>query len=172
MSTSDPSEIVGVITGAVGAVTGVAGCVLGYLGYRRGSRHDAMETKLRMLKEQAVLPIRIRALKELINKAKQSRVRAQAAVGSAKSGAVVQFNAEADADLAELERLWVGDADLRVLCAGQTDLDAITAQLLALAHGAGVRLAQLEEKYRAALAEDDRTREHIRRSMEQKSLRS
>ncbi len=172
MSASDPSAILGVITGAVGAVTGAAGCVLGYLGYRRGSRHDVMETELRMLKEEVELPIRSRALKELIARAKQSRVRVQAAVGSAKSGAVAQFNAEADADLAELDSLWFSDADLKVLHTEPTNLDAISAQLLARAHGARVRFAQLEKKYEGALAEDERMREHIRRSMEQKSSRT
>lgn len=171
MSASDPFSIIGVITGAVGAVTGVAGCIWGFLSYRRASRHDVMETELRMLKEEVELPIRSRALKEMIGRAKQSRARVQAAVGSVNSGAVAQFNAEADADLAELDSLWLSDADLKVLRAEPTDLHAIAAQLLARAHGARVRFAQLERKYEGALAEDDTTREHIRMSMDQKSMR-
>lgn len=171
MSVSDPVAIVGVISGALGAITGVAGCVLGYLGYRHASRHDAMEAELRILKEEVELPIRSRALKEMIGRAKQSRMRVQAVVGSANSGAVAQFNEEADAALAEVDSLWLSDVDLKVLRAEPADLDAITAQLLARAHGARVRLAQLERKYQGALAEDDMTREHIRRSMEQKTVR-
>jgi len=159
---SDPAWLpyVGVVTGAVGMITGVTGMVISIANYRRVSRMKALDLRLELRKTYNASRATAEGLFDLINGADTSRVAVLAAIGGINSGNHQLWQQECAADRVRVEAL------LAKLAEADTDFAKLTPEAL---ESAIVEIADLKaqadghhDKYVAALAADDRSRERIR----------
>jgi hypothetical protein len=157
---SDWLAYIGAIGGLIGSATGIAGAVMGYISYRRSEEIKALDLRLELRKAENTLRTAVAELLPLLDSAKMSRTGVAAASGLHESGAMVQWLGEWDADLAAARSLKAGVPGANADYAALTHAD-LEAKLIAV-HALEIRAAQLRDKYRAALADDDKRREQIR----------
>jgi hypothetical protein len=150
----------GVVTGIIGSVAGIAGAVMGFVSYRRVSRMKALDLRLEVRKLKADCAGELRELPDLMTKANDSRMAVAAAAGWLNSGAIQVWKDQLKQDQASVQALDAGPdlsaAEYRKVT--QTQLEERLVEL----HGLHREIRRYIEKYRAALAADDKEREHIR----------
>jgi len=157
---SDYLAYFGAFTGAVGAVTGIVGAVAGVIAYRRTNQIKALELQLELRKATSTLHHQVGDLEPLLLKAKKSRERVSAAMGTYRSGAFDEWLTGWTADFAALETLRseLPDANANL---GTASLSQLT-ETLAVTHALSSRAEALQTKYQDSFAADDKSREHIR----------
>jgi hypothetical protein len=150
---------VGPAAGVVGMATGIAGMVTSIANYRRVSRMKALDLRLALRDEAGATRETIDGLPELIGRADASRTAVLAPRGAVNSGAHVLWQRERDADLARVETV---RAELP--SAGETfdtvSPDELESKLVAI-RALNRKATGLRDKYKDALAADDKTREQI-----------
>lgn len=153
----------GAIAGAIGAVTGVAGAIMGFISYRKTNEIKELELRLELRRRTHDLHAVLSELPELLRRAERSHVAVAAATGKRGSGAMVQWSQQWETDQGEVKS--IADA---APPEGQ-DLIALTLteleQQLASVHQVHARAVTLRDRYIAALAADDRERDHLREDM-------
>ena len=75
----------------LGAVTGLAGSVMGFISLRRSTTMKALDLRLELRKAEVDLLSLFRSLQPLLERAKLSRDRVNAARGMLRSGAATAF---------------------------------------------------------------------------------
>lgn len=160
MTEADYLTYIGAFTGAIGALTGIVGAVAGVIAYRRTNQIKALELQLELRKEITTLHHQVADLAPLLLKAKTSRERASAAMGTPHSGAFGEWLTRWTADCAALATLRseLPDANANL---GTASLLQLT-ETLALTHSLSSRAEALRTKYQGSFAADDTDREHIR----------
>jgi len=162
----DPSWLpyLGAVTGGVGAFTGIAGAIMGFVSYRRSGNIKALDLRLVLRKDQEILRRIVNELPPLIDRAKDSRLRmASARTGGVTSGAIKYWNDEREIDLATAKSLQTQLPELDFDYSKLTHSD-LESQIVAV-HSRQLTATQLQQKYLAALAADDRAREQIEADM-------
>jgi len=155
---------VGAITGIVGAITGIAGAVMGYVGYRRSSQLKALDLRLELRKSESDVGDLLRALPELVGTAKQSRLAVATANGSANTGAMEAWNGQIEGDLSAISGL---HSTLAVPADEHASLTPFQLESkLVEVHALHAKARQFEQKYRGALAADDKERDNIRAAVQ------
>ena len=153
----------GAIAGAVGAVTGVAGAIMGFISYRKTNEIKGLELRLELRRRTHDLHAVLSELPELLRRAKRSRVAVAAATGKRGSGAMEQWSQQWETDQGEVKA--VADA----APPDSQDLNRLTLteleQQLATVHQGHARAVALRDRYIAAMAADDRERDHLREDM-------
>jgi hypothetical protein len=163
MSNTDLLGYIGTITGVIGAITGIAGAAMGYVSYRRTENLKALDLRLDLRKSVSDLMDEIQSLPDLLATARKSRAAVAAATGRTGSGAMQQWVAQLDADEESLAMLNERLTKLNVDHSAATHAELETR--LVETHSLKSACSQLQEKYEAWLAEDNRERDHIREDM-------
>jgi len=159
---TDPAWLsyAGAVGGLVGTITGIAGAILGYISYRRTEDLKSLDLRLELKRSENDRRRLVRGLPAHLEHAKQSRTRVAAASSGARSGAVVQWLAEWDADLGAAQAMFnalpPSSTDYSTLDHGELE-----AKLVA-SHAAFGDAEAIQEKYAGMLADDDNQRDHIR----------
>jgi hypothetical protein len=161
-SMSDPVWLsyAGALTGVVGAVTGISGAVMGYVAYRRSGELKALDLRLELRKSESELQRTVEELPARLEYAKKSHIAVASAIGMFGSGAFKRWDTDWQADLASVRSLptELPPANFDYASASHSELEA---RLVAV-HALRGKAAHIQEKYEAALAADDKEREHIR----------
>lgn len=150
----------GLIAGAIGALTGIVGAVLGYVGYRRAEQIKALDLRLELRKAASDLRAAVKELPDLLAQAKMSHTNLAAALGQVKSGNMVRWTNEWEADhsaVEELQRQVAGIAD-DFAALKPEDLEAA----LVAVHAIAGQAAKIRGKYLEKMANDDQRREQLR----------
>jgi hypothetical protein len=150
---------VGVITGIIGTITGVFGAYMGVLNYRRTSRLKTLDLRLELRKRAADLASAWRGLPGAIEHANGSRFAVRVAQGRARGGEMEAWTQQLTADLAAVRALQsrVDTSDNKYDQLTEHELEDKLVEV----HGLTATVNQYADKYRAALAADDRDRERI-----------
>jgi hypothetical protein len=121
-----------------------------------------------VFREAAELRVEINALEPKIALGVQSRQRVLAATGSGLGGNYQIFKNEADADFAEVTTLKgrLAEIERRDHCLTYRTVEGKVAAVT----GLRARVRQLAEKYAAAMAADDATRQYLRDAATQRVL--
>ena len=147
----------------VGAITGIAGSLMGYFNYRRSSQHKVLDLRLDLRKKEADVQLALASLPGLLDRANESRLRVMAATGRNQSGAMAIWESEVAADRVVANELKAAlptePKDYSPL--NQAELEGRLVEI----HSLEVRTRQLSEKFRSALAADDRERDQLREDM-------
>lgn len=152
---------VGTVTGIVGAITGPAGCVIGWISYRRSQQTRTRELRLELRKQVAGVRVDIEALPALLERARSSRSAVRSAMGRGQqSGDNLIWRAELESDLKTAQALVRELPDSQETYQGSKPRKL--ENTLVGVHALAARAAQLRNKYEAALASDDKDRDHIR----------
>lgn len=154
---------VGAVTGIIGSITGMTGAVMAYISYRRISHLKALGLRLELRKRQADAHEIVRGLPSLLNDANDSRFAVASAIGMLRTGGMEVWKEQLQTDLVAVRLLQAGfqhppDDSTRFTHRELEDKLVEVHRLLTTA-------SQYVEKYRMALAADDRERERIRNSM-------
>jgi len=144
----------------LGAITGTAGALMGFVSLRRTKGMKALDLRLILRKAESDLHNMIESLPAMIARAKQSREAVAAAKGRTNSGAMEQWKSEWERDsktaqtmASHLSRLNDNHCD-----SSPEELESAIVQV----HNETTRLQQIIDKYRANMAEDDKTHEQHR----------
>lgn len=150
----------GAITGVIGAVTGISGAIMGYVAYRRSEALKALDLRLELRKTENNLRSTVDELIPLLEYAKKSRTAVASATGMLGSGALKKWLSELEADVAAVRSL---EAELPPANPDYASMTHATLEeKLVAVHIIHAKATRLREKYDAALAADDKAREHIR----------
>jgi hypothetical protein len=152
--------IIGAATGIVGAISGVVGLVLGWTNYRRLQQIKALDLRLELRKQVSDVHAIVEALPSLLEQSRASRRAVLAAKGASHSSAFEFWRSELESDLKTAHALEaeLPDAAQTSRLSKPENLESKLVEIHALAGKA----AGLRDKYRMALASDDKEREHIR----------
>jgi hypothetical protein len=156
-----PTFDIGTVTGIVGAITGPAGCVIGWINYRRSQQTKTLDLRLELRKQVAGVRVDIEALPALLERARLSRSAVRSAMGRGQqSGDNLIWKAELESDLRAAQALAceLPDSKEAYQVSGPRKLENNLVEVHVLA----AKAAQLRNKYEAALASDDKDRDHIR----------
>ena len=160
MSETETLSYVGAITGIVGALTGIAGSIMGYLSYRKSNEVKALELRLELTKLGLDTFFKAEGLGELIVRAKRSREAVSAAMGIRKSGAMVHWLQQYEADEESLSGINESVDELNIDYSS-ADLKTIE-KALGEVHGLRSIVIAIADRYMASIEEDDRNREFLR----------
>ena len=159
---SDPTWLpyVGPVTGVIGMLTGVTGMVISIANYRRVSRMKALDLRLELRTLSNATRAILDGLPELIATANGSRTAVLAAMGGGGSGAHKHWQESCATDREEGETL---RAQLPNLSDDFSTFSPVQLEWkLVGMRGLNGKAMGLRDKYHAALAADDRSREQIR----------
>jgi hypothetical protein len=152
--------IVGAATGVVGAITGMAGLVVGWINFRRSQQIKALDLRLELRKQVSDVRAAVGALPGLLQRSRASRSAVLAAMGASQSGHFESWKKEWESDLnaAQALALEVPNADETYQHSKHQNLETRLVEI----HSLATKAAGPRGKYLAALASDDKEREHIR----------
>lgn len=150
---------VGSVTGCIGAVTGISGAIMGFVSYRRTGHLKALDLRLQLRKAEADLHDAVNGLPNLLEQANRSRANVSAAIGMYQSGQFKLWTEEYGKDTATIETMIqeLPAAGATYSKMSHSDLESALVRV----HVQQQKAQRLRDKYRAALAADDRTREQI-----------
>jgi phage-related protein len=149
----------------LGAVTGVVGTITGITACRRTSKYKTLDLRIQLHKDVRELSHDCTQLPGTISYGLQSRQRVSAANGMGRSGAAKLFEEACQADSQRVERMAEQLVQIDSLDDNSDTLSVLERRLVEV-HGIRVEVAQLKSKYQSAMTQDDRARDHIRRSHE------
>jgi len=159
------TDNVGAIAGVVGAIASICCAIAAYLAHKHSNTDKAINLRLELKKGLSDAHALVVSLRTLLTNANESRLRVMSATGQ-NGGALIIWGQALAADRAEVERL-AGQ-----LHSEQHDWSASNHKQLvseaASIHAKKRDLGVIEEKYKAALAEDDERRKEIRQNMNDK----
>jgi hypothetical protein len=158
----DPATlgIIGAVTGIVGAITGAVGLLLGWTNYRRLEQIKALDLRLELRKQVSDVRALVEELPDLLERSLVSRSAVLAAMGASRSSASEIWRAgfESDLKVAHTLAAELPAADETHQHSKPENLESKLVEIHALA----AKAAGLRDKYVAALASDEKEREHIR----------
>lgn len=158
---SPPAFDIGRMTGIIGAITGPAGCVIGWISYRRSQQFKTLDLRLELRKQLSGVRVEIGALPALRERAQGSRSAVRAAMGRGQqSGDNLTWKSELENDLKTVHALACEFPDAKETY--QRSKPQKLENKLVEVHALAAKAAQLRNKYEAALASDDKDRDHIR----------
>ena len=153
-------------------VVSLGGWVVSGFAIWRGGRVRVLDRRLEARKRVAELRVEVEHLVKQVQFAVQSRTNISAAIGMGGSGNLQYFRETAEADLAELRELRSAIETLKsVPAVPLIGLYARVEDCLVRAHGIGVSIQKLSDKYAAALAEDEAERTRIRDRQDRKTAK-
>jgi len=148
----------GIVTGVIGSISGIAGMVLGIVSYRRTNRIKQMDLRIELRRSVNKVTADLDTLSELLPYADKSRKAVAAATGN--SGALVVWTTAHEKDSAIIEPY------RQSIKAMDTTYDNLTPEQLEAklseAHKLSLGIQKLMDKYRAALASDDKERDRLK----------
>jgi len=144
-----------------GAATGLFGAVVSWVSFRRTGNFKSLELRLELGKSASELEVAVDALPQLLDHAKRSREALSAAMGMNRSGAHAIWMETLNADYARIGAIRADMPDHSRAFAKLSHGD-LEARMVSI-HALRTKAAQLQEKYEACIAEDDKDREHIRK---------
>ena len=143
----------------LGIVSGCLGTVLGWRGYRRAGKMKTLDLRLELRKADTEIKNLVRALPELLDRAKLSRESILAASGRAQSGAMQFCRDELRKDGEHQQRLAqalpVADPDYRGYAP-----EALEEELVRR-HAALGEAKRIASKYEGWLADDNQARAQV-----------
>jgi len=145
----------------VGAGTGIFGAVLGWVGYRQSREMKAVDLRLQLGHAENELRVSLEHLPELMALANQSRERVSAMTGQAGNLQVWKGSYAIDLEASASLTAQFGAEDENYDALKPV---ALAAKIVKL-HRLSLQSCRLTDKYKASLAEDDRTREERRADM-------
>lgn len=153
-------SLTGAVGGIIGSVAGLGSAWMAHRASRRSLEMKALDLRLEIRKSLHTLNYGVGKLEDQLVLAFKSRTLIAAAAGTLKSGSMVNWRAQFDADRAELTDL---KQALEVLAPdfahrNARDMEALLAELDGQAH----RVKALLGRYRNSVAEDDQLRERAR----------
>jgi porphobilinogen deaminase len=153
----------GAVTGVIGTFTGIAGAVMGYISYRRSSQLKALDLRLELRKQQGDVEEALRDLPALLESDHQSRIAVASATGLLRTGATEAWKQQLETDRSAIAALTTQPKSPNNEYASLTH--SMLEDRLVELHRLRSTVNQYVDKYRAAIAADDRVREHIRADM-------
>ena len=166
MANADLLSYVGAVAGVIGAVTGIAGAVMGYASYRKTDEIKALELRLELMKTGVEVFQKADELGGLLSRAARSRDAVAAAKGEFKSGAHAKWKSQLEADHESLANITEAVDRLNVDYS-KTPLKELERVIVEVHALRGIVIG-VTEKYLAAIADDDRNREHLRQQSQAK----
>ena len=157
-------SLTGAVGGVIGSVLGISGAWMARQAGRQSLAMKALDLRLEIRKSLHTLNYGIGKLEDQMAQAFKSRTLIAAATGSLKSGSMVNWRAQFDADSSELSDL---KHALEVLAPDFThrtahDMESLLAEL----DGQAYRVKALLGRYRASVTEDDELRERARAKLQ------
>jgi hypothetical protein len=157
-----------ILASVVGMCTGITGTVVALISYRRVSRMKALDLRLELRKAFADADRDLQALPDAINTGNRSRQAVQAAMGTGRSGAMELWYKQVAQDLTAVGE-WAAalallDGDYATFTTAR--LESTLVDVYRIRGNA----EQTAARYRAALADDDRNRDHIREEIRARRL--
>jgi hypothetical protein len=157
---SPPTFDIGVLTGIIGTITGAIGCVTGCVSYWHSRQVKALDLRLELRKQLSDVRAEVEALPSVLEKARASRSTVRAAMGRGpQSGDNVIWKAELETDLKTVQALALELPDAKETY--QRSKPQELENKLVEVHALAAKAAQLRNKYKTALASDDKDRDQI-----------
>ena len=151
----------------VGMVTGVLALIITWRNHRKVDSMKSLDLRVECKRVQLKFTTTLKSTSELHNKAKRSRTAVASATGMLGSGKLVAWNNEWSEDALKIASLdkekLLSDADF-----ASSTLSKLEDTLLRI-EGMLAEVEQLNNKYAAAIQDDDKTREELRHSANQRN---
>lgn len=157
-------SLTGAVGGIVGSVLGIGSAWVARRAGRQSLEMKALDLRLEIRKSLHTLNYGIGKLEDQLAQAFKSRTLVAAATGTLKSGAMVNWRAQFDADSSELSDLKHALEVLAPDFAQRTthDMEALLAEL----DGQAYRVKTLLGRYRDSVAEDDQLRQRAKAKLQ------
>jgi hypothetical protein len=133
---------------------------MGYIGYRRSEKLKKLDLRLELRKAENLLRSTAGDLPSLLERAKASRTAVLAARGLSESGNMELWLSDLAIDFGTTKSLGtqLPNANVEYTHVDSSELET----KLVVVHALQLQATQIQEKYSASLAADDRDREQIR----------
>jgi len=154
------TSYVGMATGIFGAITGISGAIMGYKSYRRSNDLKSLDLRLELRKAANEMLSDLSQLEELIAHANKSRQAVASAKGKLRSGMMVKWKQEVEADKIRIEQLSINasSAENNYDKLNHKELESKLVEV----HKLQIQIDKLRNKYDAEVHADDEDRKHIR----------
>jgi hypothetical protein len=150
---------INLMLGILGTASGLLGTILGWRGYRLAKTMKTLDLRLELRKADAEIRSRVRAMPELLNRAKRSREAILAASGLAQSGAM-QFCRDELRNSSEQQQRLEQDLPADKIDYRGFPPEAIEQELVRR-HAALEEANKIISKYEGWLADDAQDRAHV-----------
>ncbi|VWC40543.1 hypothetical protein BLA6993_07022 [Burkholderia lata] len=148
------------VTGTIGTVAGIAGTVVAGISLKRSGRKEERDLRIDLRTRVRDVRHAFDALPDLMNRANTSRIAVQAATGLHRSGQALLWERALAVDSEHIEAMRTRMPDIQETFGGLAP-EQLENRLVEL-RSLQLEIDVLQNKYQAALTEDDERRREIR----------